>query len=99
MNDTKNSNLPLVENENISSERRPFDSYGGIWKYDGYVGKPLFVAPNNYSTYYNEVADTQCRVPLKESLEELRKELGLISESEDFIEKEPTQEKVLSNRC
>lgn len=50
---------------------------GGISQYDGYLGKPIWTQTENDSTYYDSVVDAQCRVPSK-SLEELRKELGLV---------------------
>lgn len=43
--------------------------------YDGYVGEPIFEAPNT-STYYDYKTDRQCTIPLR-SREELKKELGL----------------------
>ena len=43
--------------------------------YDGYVGEPIFKAPNT-STYYDYKTDRQCTIPLR-SREELKKELGL----------------------
>lgn len=49
---------------------------GGIRKYDGYLGDPIWVQPENYSTYYNREVDSQCRIPSR-SLDELRQELGL----------------------
>lgn len=52
---------------------------GGIRQLDGYLGDPIWTQPENDSTYYNSEVDSQCRVPSK-SLEELREELGLVSE-------------------
>ncbi len=49
---------------------------GGIRQYDGYLGEPIWIQPENDSTYYNRELDSQCRVPAK-SLEKLREELEL----------------------
>lgn len=49
---------------------------GGIRRYDGYLGDPIWIQPENDSTYYNKEVDTQCSVPSK-SLEELIEELKL----------------------
>ena len=44
--------------------------------YDGYKGEPIFRWPDNYSTRYNFILDSQCRVPIP-NIEELAKELNL----------------------
>lgn len=47
-----------------------------IHLYDGYVGEPIFKGFGNYSTYYNQQTDGQCRVPIR-PMSEIKQELGL----------------------
>lgn len=51
---------------------------GGIRLYDGYRGAPIWKQPENDSTYYDPALDSQCQVPVVQSLKELKEELGLI---------------------
>ncbi|MBO5478994.1 MAG: hypothetical protein J6A04_04765 [Clostridia bacterium] len=48
----------------------------GIRRYGGTKSEPIFDPPENHSTFYDYLTDTQCTVPL-EGAEELRKELGM----------------------
>lgn len=54
------------------------DVYGvqKIHLYDGYVGEPIFKGFGNYSTYYHQQTDGQCRVPIR-PMSEIKQELGL----------------------
>ncbi len=49
---------------------------GGVRERDGYIGHHIWEQPDNDSTYYNSILESQCMIPSK-SLKELKKELGL----------------------
>lgn len=56
---------------------RTFDTAQRIYLYDGYQERPIWQQEENNSTYYNSKLDKQCVVPLRRSMDEVRKELGL----------------------
>lgn len=43
---------------------------------DGYLGEPIWIQPDNDSTYYSHAVDTQCSVPVRNRTE-LIKELNV----------------------
>ncbi len=46
----------------------------GMHIYDGDPGEPIFKTKDNFSTYYDYVADRQCKVPIRD-ISEVREEL------------------------
>lgn len=48
----------------------------GIYKYDSYIGKPIWSSKENSSTYYDYNVDMQCCVPIH-SVQEILKEMSL----------------------
>lgn len=59
------------------NNRLPIELEQTIHPHGGVPGKKLWTQKENMSTYYDYPTDSQCGVPIK-SLEELRKEVGLV---------------------
>lgn len=76
-NKIKGIKVEIVTIDEILS-RWPKYVNGGIRLFDGYRGDPLWVNPDpNDIVYYDNFLNNQCTVPVVQTLQELKEELGL----------------------